>query len=320
MKIAVLTSGGDAPGMNAAIRAVVRSAIFENMKIIGIQNGYQGLVEKKIIPLNLRSVANLVQRGGTFLKTGRYPDFLKEDVRQTAIKNFRSENIKGLICIGGNGSFKGAICLAKESDILVVGIPATIDNDICNTNFTIGFDTAVNTALQAIDRIRDTAESHERLFLVEVMGRTSDFIALYVGLASGAEDVVLYGQKDFTSVLDRLRQSERKGKKSRIVVVSEGEVPGKVYELSKVIEEKLKIKSRVCVLGHIQRGGSPSALDRVLAALMGDKAVKALKNKENLKMVSMEKYQILLTSLEEAVSKRKETHKTLCDLVHKLAN
>ena len=320
MKLAVLTSGGDAPGMNAAIRSVVRFGVSQKMQIIGVQGGYEGLCSGKLVPLNLRSVANIIQRGGTFLKTGRYPEFLKKEVRQLAIKNLKKHHIEALICIGGDGSCRGAIKLSEEGSFPVIGIPATIDNDLYNTNFTIGFDTAVNTALQAIDRIRDTAESHERLFLIEVMGRASDFIALHVGLASGAEDILLNTHKSFDPIIERLKKSQSKGKKSLFIVVSEGPKPGRVYHLSQKIEQTLQIKPRICVLGHVQRGGAPSAYDRSLAGLMGAHAVKAILDNKNLKMVAVKRNEILLVDMKEAVTQKKKAPQSLLALIHTLAN
>lgn len=276
-KIGVYTSGGDAPGMNAAIRAVVRVAISKNLEVVGILGGYGGMIEKHFRPLSPRDMANILQRGGTVLKTGRSAEFMRPEHRKTAAENLRAQGIDALVCIGGDGSFRGAHALWTEYQIPVVGIPGTIDNDIHGTDRTIGFDTAVNTALDAIDRIRDTADSHDRLFIVEVMGRNSGFIAASVGLAGGAEEIFTPdGNTTVDRTVDRIKDAVRRGKKSSIIITAEGQKPGRAYDLADAIRKKMNIDAKVAILGHQQRGGSPSANDRILASRMGAAAVDTL--------------------------------------------
>ena len=276
-KIGLFTSGGDAPGMNAGIRAIVRVAHSLNIEVMGIYQGYIGLVEDIVKPLNIRDVANIIQRGGTILKTGRSSDFHKADIRAKAAETVKRHAIDGLVCIGGDGSFRGAHALWKEQQIPVVGIPGTIDNDIFGSDLTIGFDTAVNTALDAIDKIRDTADSHDRVFIVEVMGRNSGFIACHVGLAGGAEEIfVPDGNTNIDKSIDRIRDSIKKGKRSSILITAEGQKPGRAYDLADAIRKKSGIDPKICILGHIQRGGTPTAVDRVLASRMGSAAIDTL--------------------------------------------
>lgn len=276
-KIAVYTSGGDAPGMNAAIRAVVRTAHSQNVEILGIISGYVGMIENKMMTLAPRDMANIVQRGGTILKTGRSQEFMKPEFRKLAAENLRQAQIEGLVCIGGDGSFRGAQALFSEHQIPVVGIAGTIDNDVYGTDDTIGFDTAVNTALSAIDKIRDTADSHDRIFIVEVMGRNSGFIASSVGLAGGAEEI-LTAEHVVTvdKIVEKLRESRAKGKTSSILITAEGQKPGRAYDLAEAIRKKSNLDAKVCILGHQQRGGSPTAHDRILASRLGAEAVFAL--------------------------------------------
>lgn len=276
-KIAVFTSGGDAPGMNAAIRAVVRTAVAKNLEVYGALSGYVGMIENKFKPLAPRDMANIIQRGGTVLKTGRSAEFMKPEFRKKAYENLCSHGIDGLICIGGDGSFRGAHALWLEHQMPVVGVPGTIDNDIYGTEVTIGFDTAVNTALDAIDKIRDTADSHDRIFIVEVMGRNSGFIASHVGLAGGAEEIFTPEFNfDMNRVIEKLKLSKQKGKTSSIVVTAEGHKPGRAYDLADAIRKKLGWDSKVCILGHQQRGGSPTANDRILASRLGSMSVELL--------------------------------------------
>ncbi len=277
-KIAVLTSGGDAPGMNAAIRAVVRTGIYYGLEVYGILRGFQGLIEDDIIPLESRSVANIIQRGGTILKTSRCKEFYEPEGRTKAYENLKKRGIDGLIVIGGDGSFRGALKLSTEHDIPCIGLAGTIDKDIYGTDFTIGFDTAVNTAVEAIDKIRDTAEAHDRLFIIEVMGRDSGYIALHSGIATGAENILIPERKtNIETIISSLEEKEHRKKIINLIVVAEGDEFGGANEVAKVLKERLpQTEIRVCILGHIQRGGSPSCLDRILASRMGYHAVESL--------------------------------------------
>lgn len=277
-RIAVLTSGGDSPGMNAAVRAVVRTGLYNGLEVFGIMRGYQGLIEDDIFKMESRSVANIIQRGGTILKTARCKEFYQPEGRKKAFDILKKRGIDGLVIIGGDGSFKGATMLSKEYDIPCIGIAGTIDKDIVGTDFTIGFDTAVNTAVEAIDKIRDTADAHDRLFIVEVMGRDAGYIALHSGIATGAESILIPERKtDIESVIASLQEKERRKKLVNIIVVAEGDEFGGADQVSKVVKERLPhIDARVCILGHIQRGGSPSCLDRLIASRMGYHAVESL--------------------------------------------
>lgn len=275
--IAVLCSGGDAPGMNCAIRSVVRTAISKNLNIFSIYRGYSGILEGNFKKMDLSSVGNIIQHGGTIIGSSRCPEFLKKSVRKEAAHILRRNNIDALVVIGGNGSFQGAMKLHKEEKFPVVGIPGTIDNDISGLDYTIGLDSAVRNATEAVDKIRDTATSHDRTFLVEVMGRHSPAIAVHVGICSGAENVILGPQDvNYSQIIkDNLRGHQR-GKKSSIIIVSEGGEPGHSYKIQKNLKEKYDIDTHVCVLGHLQRGGSPSAYDRYVASQMGYIAVVSL--------------------------------------------
>jgi 6-phosphofructokinase 1 len=277
-RIGVLTSGGDSPGMNAAIRAVARTAIFYGLEVYGIMRGYQGLVENDIMKMESRSVANIIQRGGTILKTARCKAFFTPEGRKQAHEALKSRNIEALVVIGGDGSFRGAVEFSTEFDFPVIGIAGTIDKDIHGTDFTIGFDTAVNTAVEAIDKIRDTADAHDRLFIIEVMGRDAGYIALYSGIATGAENILIPEQKtDIQDIINSLQEKERRKKLVNIIVVAEGEKFGGANEVAKTIKERLpQTETRVCILGHIQRGGAPSCLDRMIASRMGYHAVECL--------------------------------------------
>jgi 6-phosphofructokinase 1 len=276
-RIGLLTSGGDAPGMNAAIRAVVRHALGRSLEVIGIRRGYAGLLAGEVQPLTRAGVANIIQRGGTILGTSRSAEFLRPEGRARAADVLRREGIEGVVAIGGEGTFHGATLLGDEQGVPVVGVPGTIDNDVYGTDFTIGFDTAVNTALDSIDRIRDTAASHERLFLVEVMGRTCGEIALGVGVAGGAEDVLIpETPADMMALAAGIRQSWERGKRSSIIVVAESGEQGRSIRLAEEIERLTGLEPRVCVLGHVQRGGTPTARDRVLASRLGTASVDML--------------------------------------------
>lgn len=277
-RIAVLTSGGDSPGMNAAVRAVVRTGLYNGLEVYGVMRGYQGLIEDDLFKMESRSVANIIQRGGTILKTARCKEFYTPEGRKKGYDILAKRGIDGLVVIGGDGSFKGALALSKEYNIPCVGLAGTIDKDIVGTDFTIGFDTAVNTAIDAIDKIRDTADAHDRLFIVEVMGRDAGYIALHSGIATGAESILIPERKtDIEEVINGLVEKERRKKLVNIIVVAEGDEFGGANEVAKAVRARMpQIDARVCILGHIQRGGSPSAIDRLIASRMGYHAVESL--------------------------------------------
>jgi 6-phosphofructokinase 1 len=315
-KVAVLTSGGDAPGMNAAIRAVVRTSIHFGFSCHGVMRGYQGLIEDELIDLDLRSVANIIQRGGTMLKTAQCRACHKGEGRPPAAATLRRHDISGLIVIGGDGSFRGAEKLSVEHDIQVAGIPGTIDNDIFGTDYTIGFDTALNTALESIDRIRDTAASHERLFLVEVMGRRSGFIALAVGIAAGAELVLTHDfELNIGEVCDRLLVGRQRGKTSSIVIVGEAEKEGAVVDIARQIRDRCGLDYKVTILGHTQRGGTPSARDRLLASKLGSAAVRAIVDGANQVMLGEVGGETLRVPFKTVTGSKKQIDKTLFELV-----
>ncbi|MCD8542758.1 MAG: 6-phosphofructokinase [Gammaproteobacteria bacterium] len=314
-KIVILTSGGDAPGMNAAVRAAVRTALAEGLEVWASHSGYQGLVSETLVPLDSSAMANCIQLGGTILKTDRCQAFFEKTVRQRCAHFLKSKLIDGLIIIGGDGSFRGATLLQEEGGPAIVGIPATIDNDIEGTDYTIGFDTARNTALSAIDRIRDTASSHNRNFMVEVMGRHAGFLALDVGIAGGAEYILIPEYPLTIDKLSRKMLEPSRKKMSSIIVVAEGENPGHTLDLAKKLSDKTGITYKVCILGHIQRGGSPSALDRKLASLMGHTATKMLINGIMNKMVALQHDQLILVDFPDPQQPgRRVPDKTLLDL------
>lgn len=320
-KIGVYASGGDAPGMNAAIRAVVRTGILRNLKVVGIVQGYTGFIEKNFIDMDLRSVANIIQRGGSILKAGRCPEFLKPEVRRQAVENIRNYGIDGLVCIGGDGSFTGANLLWTEHQVPIVGVPGTIDNDIYGTELTIGFDTAVNTALDAIDRIRDTAASHDRLFIIEVMGRDSGFIAVAAGLAGGAEDIFIPEHPfQIDRTVELIKRGVARGKNSSILVTAEGAKPGRAYDLAEAIRKHSGYQSKVCILGHIQRGGKPSAIDRVIASRMSSAAVDQLLHGVCDIMVGIKGEELLFSDLAQALRLKKHVNRNLIELAQILSN
>lgn len=306
-KIGVLTSGGDAPGMNAAIRAVVRTGIYYGLEVFGIMRGYTGMIEDDIHPMNSRSVANIIQRGGTILKTARSKEFFEYEGRKTAYENLAKRGINGLVIIGGDGSFKGAQKFSNEFDIPCIGLPGTIDKDIAGSDFTIGFDTAVNTAVEAIDKIRDTADAHDRLFIVEVMGRDAGYIALHSGIATGAENILIpETETDIEALIASLSEQEKRKKLVNIVVVAEGDKFGG-NEISNIIKERLpNADTRVCILGHIQRGGSPTCLDRLIASRMGFSAVECLLKGTNNVMVGILNNQLHYTPLDNAIKAKQK--------------
>ena len=301
-RIAVLTSGGDAPGMNAAIRAVVRTTIALGCESIGIQRGYAGLLEGLVHPMSPSSVANIIQRGGTLLRTSRCPEFHKPAGRKKAIEILKRQGVDALVVIGGDGSFRGAHLLFKESGIPVMGVPGTIDNDIAGTDDTIGFDTAVNTGIQLIDKIRDTASSHDRIFLVEVMGRRSGMIALHTGIGGGAESIIVPEVKTSVDLIsESIDRGVRRGKTSSIIVVAEGCQFGGVTDLAKKLEKR-GYSTKVAILGHTQRGGSPSAHDRLLASTLGAVAVHALLAGHKEGMVGVTGKEVKITSFTKAAT------------------
>jgi 6-phosphofructokinase 1 len=319
-KIGVLTSGGDAPGMNACIRAVVRCGVSRKLEVVGIRRGYCGILEEDFVKLGSRSVANIIYRGGTFLETARCEEMKTEEGIRKANEVLEREGIEGLITIGGDGTFRGAVALAEAGNVKVIGVPGTIDNDVYGTDNAIGFDTAVNTALDAIDKIRDTAGALNRLFFVEVMGRCRGFIALEVGIAGGAEDILI---PEVETRIEQLcldiRRSFKRGKKSSIVIVAEGDEAGGAFSVAQQVWERLKLEYRVCVLGHVQRGGSPTAKDRVLASKLGAAAVNALVKGMTGYMVGEFKGEITFTPLTETWEKKKELDSNLLRLVKVLA-
>ena len=313
-KIAVMTSGGDAPGMNAAIRSVVRACAYYRTECIGIYRGYQGLIEGDLVPLTARSVNNIVHKGGTILKSARSKEFRTKEGREKAYQHLLENDIDALVVIGGDGSFTGGVVFNQEYNFPIIGIPGTIDNDIYGTTHTLGYDTALNTAVDAIDKIRDTASSHNRLFFVEVMGRDAGFIALNAGVGAGAEEILIPEEDlGLDRLLESLKKSRRAGKSSSIVVVSEGDKTGKnVFELADYIEENLEdYEVRVSVLGHMQRGGTPSCFDRVLASRMGVKAVELLIDGKTNLMVGLQNNEIQTIDLEKAIKGQNEINKEL---------
>lgn len=307
-KIGVLTSGGDSPGMNAAIRAVVRTGLYYNLEVFGIMRGYQGMIEDDIIPMHSRSVANIIQRGGTILKTARSKEFFEPEGRKKAYDNLKKHGIDGLVIIGGDGSFRGAQKFANEFDIPCIGLPGTIDKDIAGSDFTIGFDTAVNTAIEAIDKIRDTADAHDRLFIIEVMGRDAGYIALHSGIATGAEHILIPETKtDIEAVVDSLEEKERRKKLVNMIVVAEGDETGGANEVAAVIKRRLPhMDTRVCILGHIQRGGSPTCLDRLIASRLGFAAVEALLEGKYNNMIGVVNNKLHMTPLDKAIKAKQK--------------
>lgn len=317
-RIGVLTSGGDAPGMNAAIRAVVRKAIYHGMEVIGIKRGFNGFMEGDMEPMRLGSVADIIHKGGTILHTARSEQFKTPEGRAKAWENVDRFSLEGLVIIGGNGSFAGAGTFHREYGLPVICIPATIDNDIYGTDYAIGFDTAVNTAVDAINKIRDTATSHERTFIVEVMGRDTGFIAVAAGLAGGAESILIPEYPyDLDEICHKLLRGYRRGKLHSIIVVAEG--AGSGLEIGRQIKERTGFDTKVTILGHLQRGGTPTAFDRILASQMGARAVDLLRQGAKCKMVGMRAGKIVDLELDEALAKRKMVDLELYRLAEILA-
>jgi 6-phosphofructokinase 1 len=316
-RIGVFTSGGDSPGMNACIRAVVRTAIYNGIEVMGIQRGYQGMIENDIDFLSSRSVSNIIQRGGTILKSARSKEFMTPEGRSKAFRNLKEKGVEGIICIGGNGTFTGAKLFFEEHGIPSIGAPGTIDNDLYGTDFTIGFDTAINTAVEAIDKIRDTADSHGRVFFIEVMGRHTGYIALAAGIAGGAELILIPEKQGQWKQLAAMFTRETKSPKAfSIVIVAEGDEEGGAFKIvERLTKEIPDFDPRVSILGHIQRGGSPTAYDRVLASRLGNAAVEALLAGETNKMAGLVNNQVVLTSFDDAINKSKPLNPGLLKLV-----
>ncbi|MGB9904442.1 MAG: 6-phosphofructokinase [Desulfotomaculales bacterium] len=317
-RLAVLTSGGDAPGMNAAIRAVVRKAIYHGLDVLGVKRGFSGFIEADIEPLSLKSVDDIIHRGGTILRTARCENFKTPEGRKKAFENVERFGIQGLVVIGGGGSFLGAHIFSEEYGIPVICIPGTIDNDISGTDYSIGFDTAVNTVVEAINKIRDTATSHERTFVLEVMGRDTGFIALSAGLAGGAESIIIPERPfDLEEICTRLMRSYRKGSSHSIIVVAEG--AGSALEIGKEIKNRTGFDTKVTILGHLQRGGNPTAFDRILASMLGAKAVEWLMSGESKKMAGYVAGQIVSVDLDLVLNRRKRLNMALYDLARVLS-
>jgi len=316
--IGVMTTGGDAPGMNAAIRAVVRSAIFHNLNVYGIERGWQGLIDGKIIKMDLSSVSSIINRGGTILHTHRCPEFREKVFRKKAFTNLQAFGIDGLVVIGGDGSLNAAYVFYKDFKVPIINIPASIDNDIYGTDYSIGFDTAVNTAVEAIDKIRDTASSHERVFVIEVMGRLNGFIALDVGLVSGAEAILIPEVPyDLASLTKMLQYGQQRGKKSFIIVVAEGAI--KAEEVAAYLRKRSELDVRVSVLGHMQRGGAPTALSREVACKLGARAVELLLAGKQALMVGIQSDNIVETPVEIVARRKKKIDLNAYKLAQKLA-
>jgi len=315
-KIGVLTSGGDAPGMNACIRAVVRTGLHHGLEVYGIKAGYNGLINDEFLSLKSHDVSNIIQRGGTILKTARSKEFMTSDGRKQAFHNIQKHELDGLVVIGGNGTFTGADIFIREFDFPIMGAPGTIDNDLYGTDNTIGYDTALNTVMEAVDKIRDTADSHNRLFFIEVMGRDAGFIALRSGIAGGAEDILIPETvTHIDELVENLDNSFRHNKKSGIIIVAEGDDAGGAFEVAAKVKERYNhYDTRVTVLGHIQRGGSPSSADRILASALGYASVNALVKGRKGEMVGIVNKQIAYTPFEKAIKHNKEIRKDLLEM------
>ena len=316
-KIALLTSGGDAPGMNAAIRAVVRAAVFNNLKVMGIMKGYDGLIKNDLIDMDSKSVSNIIQQGGTILKSARSKGFMTVEGRKTAYENIKNNEIDALIVLGGDGTITGARVFGQEYNFPVIGVPCTIDNDLFGTDYTIGYDTALNTVVSLVDKIRDTASSHSRLFFVEVMGRDAGFLALRGGIASGSEAILVPEfSVDYEKLSAFLNNGFKKQKSSSIVIVAEGGEKGGAMEIAKIVEQRHpEYDVRVSILGHVQRGGSPSAFDRVVASRMGVSAVQALLDDQKSVMVGMINNEIVYTPFNKTLKNKKGLNPNLLELV-----
>lgn len=320
-KIAVMTSGGDSPGMNASIRAVVRSAIFNGLEVVGIHQGYEGMINGEFEKLESHKVSNIIQRGGTILKSARSEGFRTKEGRQKAFEQLKFAGIEAFVAIGGDGTFRGATVFEKEHGIRCIGIPGTIDNDLFGTDYTLGFDTAINTAIDAIDKIRDTADSHNRLFFVEVMGRDAGFIALSCAIAGGAEAVVIpETETNIDNLIDILEKGWYHKKSSAIVVVAEGDEAGGAYDIARMVKEKFsEYDTRVAVLGHIQRGGNPTVFDRILGSRLGLAAVEALLAGKKNMMVGVTNNKVSYTPFAKATKHHQSINQNLLKLVEVLS-
>ncbi len=320
-KIGIITSGGDAPGMNACIRAITRTALYHNIEVIGFKQGYNGLIKNKHSVLSSRSVSNIIQRGGTILKTARSDDFRTKEGRKKAFENLKANNIDALVAIGGDGTFTGASVFNQEFNFPVIGIPGTIDNDLFGTDNTIGYDTALNTVINAVDKIKDTASSHGRLFVIEVMGKDAGLIALRSGIATGAEAILIPETTTYIEHLLKKLSNDRKNKKpSGIIIVAEGDDFGGAYKVAEAVKaDHPKYDIRVTVLGHIQRGGSPSAFDRVLASQLGAGAINALIENKTNAMVGIVNKELVLTPFEQAIKHNHKINMNLLKLAEILA-
>ncbi|RKQ29933.1 6-phosphofructokinase [Oceanobacillus halophilus] len=316
-KIGVLTSGGDAPGMNAAIRAVVRKAIYHDVEVYGVKYGYQGLMEGNIEKMDLGSVGDIIQRGGTILATARSDEFKTDDGQHQAIEQMKKLGIEGLVVIGGDGSFRGAQKLSAKG-FPCIGVPGTIDNDIPGTDFTIGFDTSLNTVLEAIDKVRDTATSHERTYIIETMGRDAGDLALWAGLAGGAESIIIpETTEEFSDICNRLERGRERGKKHSIIVLAEG--VGNGFEYGERIKEETNLETRVTVLGYIQRGGTPTAQDRVLASRLGARAVELLLDGKANRMVGIKNNDLVDHEIDTILSEKHFINKEMYNLSKELS-
>ncbi|MFD1066056.1 6-phosphofructokinase [Oceanobacillus locisalsi] len=316
-RIGVLTSGGDAPGMNAAIRAVVRKAIYHDMEVFGVKNGFYGLMEGNFERMHLGSVGDIIHRGGTILFSARSEEFKTDEGQKKAVEQLKKAGIEGLVVIGGDGSFKGAQKLT-EKGIPCIGVPGTIDNDIAGTDFTVGFDTSLNTIIEAVDKVRDTATSHERTYIIEVMGRNAGDLALWAGMSVGAESILIPEQKEeFSEVVDRLNRGHKRGKKHSIILLAEGVASG--FEVGKYIEETTDLETRVTVLGHIQRGGSPTGQDRVLASRLGAAAVELLLDNKSSRMVGIRKNHIIDNDMDDILNQKHHINSEMFQLSKELS-
>jgi len=320
-RIAVFTSGGDAPGMNAAIRSVVRTAVYHDLHVYGISRGYDGMVNGDIRRLEVGDVANIIQRGGTILKTARSESFRTKEGRQQAFETLKAHDIDGVVAIGGNGTYTGAEVFMKEHNIPFVGLPGTIDNDIYGTDYTIGFDTAINTAIEAVDKIRDTADSHNRLFFVEVMGRHAGFIALHTGIGSGAGAILLpETETTIEELTESIRKSLKRKKLFNLIIVAEGNLNGDANLIAQQVKERNpELDVKVTIIGHLQRGGAPTAMDRVLASRMGHSAVRTLMRGEGGMALGIINDKITFTPFHDAIHKTKNLNKELVRMAEILA-
>ncbi len=319
--IGIFTSGGDSPGMNACIRAIVRTCIYHNLMPFGIFRGYEGMIDGEIEEMNSKSVAQIIQKGGTILKSSRSERFMHYEGRKKAYENLKKHNIDALIAIGGDGTFKGAEIFSNEFNIPIIGLPGTIDNDLVGTDYTIGYDTALNTVIEAVDKLRDTADSHNRLFIVEVMGKDAGFIALRSGIASGAEAALIPETKTYIpKIIDKLEHGRRSNKTSGIIIVAEGDDSGGAMEVAKKIKEKFSYYDiRVSILGHIQRGGNPSAYDRILSSRLGFGAVKGILEGHKSEMLGIVNGQYHYTPFSKAVKHHNKVNQHLLDLIEVLS-